>query len=117
MSCIFCRIIAGELPSDLIYEDEHVVAFEDVNPQASTHVLLMPRLHVTNLFDETFYGEEQQVVREALWQAVPKVMDALGLDESKGFRLIQNNGKAAGQTVQHIHFHLISGDGLAEKLV
>ena len=117
MNCIFCRIIEGELPSEFIYEDNYVVAFKDVNPQASTHVLFVPRIHIKNFFDESFYTDELREMREHLWQAIPKVLEAAGLDDSSGFRLIQNNGEAIGQSVPHLHFHLLSGKGLDESLV
>ena len=117
MDCVFCKIVAGELPSEFIYEDDHVVAFKDVNPQAPTHILLVPREHIVNFFDNRLYGDEYRTLRESLWQAVPKVLEAAGIDEKKGFRLIQNNGEAVGQSVHHLHFHLVSGEGLSEKLV
>lgn len=117
MSCVFCKIIAGEVPSESVYEDDHVVAFKDVNPQAATHILLVPRTHISSLFDERYYSQELQSLRENIWQAIPKVLAAAGIDENKGFRFIQNNGEGAGQTVDHLHFHLVSDENLSMRLV
>lgn len=117
MDCVFCKIITGELPSEFVYKDDYVVAFKDLNPQASTHILLVPRAHISDFFDESFYGDDLRAMREHIWQAIPRVLEAAGIDESKGFRLIQNNGEVIGQSVLHLHFHLLSGKGLNETLV
>ena len=117
MDCIFCKLASGEIPTDVVYEDEKVFAFHDQNPQADTHVLLIPKKHVSGLADDDLYSAEFAETREALWQAIPKVLKALDVDEQDGFRVIANCGKGAGQSVFHLHFHLLSGSGLSERLV
>lgn len=110
--CLFCKIIAGEIPSSKVYEDEKVFAFRDINPQAPVHVLIVPKQHLASA-DEI--SEENLTAVSACWAAVPKIAAAEGLKD--GYRVINNCGEAAGQTVKHIHFHLIGGRELGEKIV
>jgi len=106
---IFGKIIAGELPADRIYEDEHCIAINDINPQAPVHVLLIPREPIAKLADA---GDEHQALLGHLMLAAGRVARQLGVDDA--FRLIVNNGAGAGQTVFHLHLHLIAGRDLAE---
>lgn len=106
---IFERIIAGEIPADIIYEDEHIVAFMDIKPVASTHVLIIPRKPIAKLEDAA--PEDHAVLGHLLMKA-PAIAAQLGLSES-GYRLVINNGRDAGQEVPHLHLHLLGGRRLA----
>ena len=108
-NCLFCRIVGGEVPARKVYEDDAVVAFHDINPQAPTHVLVIPRKHLPRL-DELEDGDAQTVGMVL----VRAGMIARDLQiASPGFRLVINNGEGAGQTVFHIHAHLLGGRSLS----
>lgn len=104
-NCIFCKIVAKKIPAKILHEDDLAIAFQDVNPQAPTHVLIVPKKHVPDIHsmtpaDETLVGH--------LFLAAQKIADLGGLDKN-GYRMVINNGAGAGQTVFHIHLHLLSG--------
>ena len=103
--CLFCRIISGEIPARRIHEDDDVIAFEDINPQAPTHVLVIPRTHIAMLNDlrQSHVSAIGSVVVRAT-----EIARNLGL-HNDGYRLVINNGEAAGQTVFHIHVHILGG--------
>ena len=101
--CIFCKIASGEIQSQIVYQDEDVVVFKDLNPQAPTHLLIIPVKHIAKL-DEA--SAEDMALLGKLQLTAAKVAKELGL---KDFRLITNNGKGAGQTVEHVHYHLMVG--------
>ena len=103
--CLFCRIANGEITARKVYEDDDVFAFEDINPQAPTHVLVIPRTHISTLDD--LDEEEAGIVGMTLVRA-SQIARNLRLN-SEGYRLVVNHGEAAGQTVFHIHFHLLGG--------
>ena len=103
--CLFCRIVNGEIPAKKVYEDADVVAFNDINPQAPTHVLVIPRKHIATLDDLTD-GDASTVGITMVRLA--KIAHDLHL-HNDGYRMVVNNGEAAGQTVFHIHFHLLGG--------
>jgi histidine triad (HIT) family protein len=103
--CLFCRIAAGEIPARKVYEDDDVYAFHDINPQAPTHILIVPRKHIPTLDD--IEGADYGIVATVFARAVQIARD-LQLD-GDGYRIVANNGAAAGQTVFHIHFHLLGG--------
>jgi histidine triad (HIT) family protein len=103
--CIFCRIVAGEVPSDIVFQDEHVLAFRDIQPAAPTHVLIVPRVHIADL---TGLASQPADLAAALLRASVEIARQLGLDE-RGFRLISNVGAWGGQTIYHLHFHLLGG--------
>ena len=103
--CLFCKIAAGEIPAKVVFSDERVVAFEDVEPQAPTHVLIIPRKHIDTVLDLT--NEDQELVGY-LHIVANKVATERSLDED-GFRLVTNCKKAAGQEVLHLHLHLLGG--------
>jgi histidine triad (HIT) family protein len=103
--CLFCRIASGEIKAKIVFEDDAVVAFEDINPQAPTHVLVIPRTHISTLDD--LDEEEAGIVGMTLVRA-SQIARNLRLN-SEGYRLVVNHGEAAGQTVFHIHFHLLGG--------
>ena len=106
--CLFCRIVAGEIPAKLVHQDDHVVAFRDVNPQAPEHVLVIPRAHVATLA-EVSADEHGRDVLGNLFAGAAAAARALGLDETSGYRLVVNCGERAGQSVFHLHVHLLSG--------
>lgn len=105
MDCIFCKIAAGHIPSDKIYESENVLAFRDINPVAPEHILIIPKKHIENIEDISV--EDSSELAELFFAAREISMEKTLHD--KGYRLILNNGKAAGQEVFHIHLHLIGG--------
>lgn len=103
MGCIFCSILRGEIPAKKVYEDEHVVAFHDIQPQAPTHILVIPREHKEKLSD---YGDEDTLALGRLMAATAKIAREQGLAD---YRTIINCGKDAGQAVFHLHVHLLAG--------
>jgi histidine triad (HIT) family protein len=104
-NCIFCRIIEKKIPSKIVYEDDLVTAFEDTNPQAPIHTLVVPKKHIPDIHSMT---ESDRELVGHLFFAAQKVAENRGLD-AKGYRMVINNGPGAGQTVFHIHLHLLSG--------
>ena len=105
MDCLFCKIAAGEIPADIVYQDETLVAFRDINPVAPHHILLIPRKHIATVNDA---GEKDAALIGTLALKAAELARELGFDES-GYRLIMNCNRAAGQTVFHIHMHLLGG--------
>ena len=103
--CLFCRIISGEIPARKIHEDDDVIAFEDINPQAPTHLLVIPRKHIPMLNDLTV--SDTSTIGTLIVSAT-EIARILGL-HNDGYRLVVNNGEAAGQTVFHIHVHILGG--------
>lgn len=104
-NCLFCKIAAGQIPSKIVYQDEDVVAFEDINPQAPHHVLVIPRRHIASMPDLTL---EDGPVLARIFMTTAKLAYDMGIDES-GYRLVTNVGPDAGQSVFHLHFHLLGG--------
>jgi histidine triad (HIT) family protein len=107
--CLFCRIIAHEIPATIVYEDDRVLAFNDINPQATTHVLVVPKRHIATLNDLTTNDDQAvgEIVRRAAAIAAERGIAA------GGYRTVFNTNRDAGQTVFHIHLHLIGGRSLA----
>lgn len=110
--CIFCKIIAGEIPSNKVYEDDFVLAFHDIAPQAPVHILVIPKAHIASLADLT--PENSGAAAKCL-DAIPGIARSAGLDG--GFRVISNVGGDGGQTVPHLHFHILGGKKLGERLL
>ena len=110
--CIFCRIVAGEVPSDIVYQDEDFLAFRDISPQAPTHVLIIPKTHITSLAQLT---EEQQELAVRLIIIARKLAEKEGIAK-RGYRLVINCGPEGGQLVPHLHLHLIGGRKLDDRL-
>ncbi len=108
MDCLFCKIIAGDIPSTKVYEDETVYAFRDINPQAPTHVLVIPKMHLASV--DAVTPENSGVVAH-IFEVIPQIAAAEGL--SGGYRVVSNCGPNAGQTVHHLHFHILGGQELA----
>lgn len=102
---IFTKIINREIPAELVYEDEHCVAFRDIQPQAPTHFLVVPRKPIVNLSE---IGEQDSEILSALLLAINKIATKFDLHKN-GFRVVQNNGEKAGQSVFHLHFHILAG--------
>jgi histidine triad (HIT) family protein len=105
--CIFCKIANHELESSIVYEDNDFMAFQDVNPVAPTHVLLIPKKHVSSLLDQ---GAEEELLGK-MTALVPRLAKKLGIADD-GFRLVVNTGQEGGQTVNHLHFHILGGRSL-----
>ena len=106
-NCVFCKIIAGEIPSEKLYEDDEIVVIRDIEPKAKIHLLCMPKEHFAHLSDMD--EKRADVVKRAL-QKIPALQKRLGLEE--GYRLIVNQGENAGQSVPHLHIHILGGETL-----
>ena len=109
--CLFCRIIAGEIPSTKVYEDETVFAFRDINPQAPTHILVIPKAHISGCNGVT--PENSSVVAH-IFEVIPRIAAEEKLEG--GYRVVSNCGADAGQTVPHLHFHILGGKPLALEM-
>ena len=109
--CLFCKIIAGAIPSTKVYEDETVFAFRDIAPQAPTHVLVVPKAHLSGANDVT---AENSAVIAHIFEVIPQIAKAENL--ANGYRVVSNCGADAGQTVQHLHFHILGGKALALEM-
>ncbi len=108
-NCLFCKIVAGEIPAALVHEDERAVAFRDINPQAPTHVLVIPRAHIESLNDA---AQTDEPLLGHLLRVAARVANREGLSET-GYRTVVNTGADAGQSVFHVHVHLLGGPSLA----
>lgn len=111
MNCLFCKIIKGDIPSQKVYEDETVFAFRDINPQAPTHVLVVPKEHIESV---NGINAENSTIVAKIFEAIPKIAEAEGL--VNGYRVISNCGPDACQSVQHLHFHIVGGKQLADRM-
>jgi histidine triad (HIT) family protein len=103
--CLFCRILSGDIPADVIYESDTAIAFRDINPKAPTHVLIIPRRHISTIND---IGEDDQEVVGSLYLAAKAIAAEEGFAD-EGYRAVMNCNAGAGQTVFHIHLHLLGG--------
>jgi histidine triad (HIT) family protein len=106
--CIFCKIVAGQIPSSKVYEDEHVLAFHDINPQAPVHVLVIPKKHLASVND---LSSADSTILTHVFAAIQQVAKDKGVAES-GYRVVTNTGKDSGQVVFHLHFHVLGGRAL-----
>jgi len=106
-NCIFCKIIAGEIPSPRLYEDEKMIVIRDIEPKAKLHYLCIPKTHFA-LLDEM--DEEKSKILQYCFEKIAQIKDELGLQD--GYRIIINQGKNGGQTVHHLHIHLLGGEEL-----
>ena len=111
--CLFCKIIKGEIPSTKVYEDEDILAFEDINPAAPIHTLVIPKKHITSLAN--LEKEDEKSIGK-IYGVINKIAEEKGVKE-KGYRVIVNCGKDGGQEVMHLHFHLLAGKQLGEKII
>lgn len=111
MDCLFCKIVDGIIPSTKVYEDETVFAFRDINPQAPTHILVIPKTHIASVNDVT---AENSAVIAHIFEVIPAIAKAENL--TGGYRVVSNCGADAGQTVHHLHFHILGGKPLALEM-
>ena len=111
MSCLFCKIVAGEIPSTKVYEDETVLAFRDIAPQAPTHILVIPKAHIASVAE---INADNSGVVSHIFEVIAKVAEAEGLTD--GYRVVSNCGDHAGQPVHHLHFHILGGRQLAIEM-
>ena len=112
MDCLFCGIIEGKIPSSPVWSDDYCYAFKDINPQMPVHVLIVPKKHIASANDLT---EEDAVLVGKVFLAAKAIAEKLGLEN--GYRIINNCGEDAGQTVKHLHFHMLGGKSMGEKII
>lgn len=111
--CLFCKIVKEEIPSKKVYEDDEVLAFEDINPAAPIHILIIPKKHITSL---AHIQKEDESVIGKIYTVMNKIAEEKGFKED-GYRVIVNCGKNGGQEVMHLHFHLLAGKQFGEKII
>ncbi len=109
--CLFCKIVAGDIPSTKVYEDELVLAFRDIAPQAPTHILVIPKAHIASVAE---ISAENSGVVAHIFEVIAKIAKEEGLEN--GYRVVSNCGADAGQTVHHLHFHILGGKQLALEM-
>ena len=110
-NCLFCKIVAGDIPSTKVYEDDLILAFRDIAPQAPTHILVVPKAHIA---DCNGISAENSAVVAHIFSVIPQIARAEGLEN--GYRVVSNCGDDAGQTVHHLHFHILGGKKLALEM-
>lgn len=109
--CLFCKIVSGEIPSSKVYEDECILAFLDINPQAPVHILIIPKEHISSA-DEV--SPQNSSVVSYIFERIPEIAKASGVEN--GYRVITNVGEDGCQSVKHLHFHILGGKKLSEKM-
>lgn len=109
--CLFCKIAKGEIPSQKVYEDERILAFRDINPQAPIHVLIIPKQHIESVDEIT---AENSAIVAYIFEKLPQIAREAGL--TNGYRIISNVGDDGRQSVKHMHFHILGGKQLSEKM-
>lgn len=112
MDCLFCKIVAGEIPSKKVYEDDMILAFHDISPMAKVHVLVIPKIHIGSATEVT---PENSAYVQHIFEKIPEI--AKSLDLADGFRVITNCGEHGCQSVKHLHFHILGGEQLPGQLV
>ena len=110
--CIFCKIVNKEIPATVVYEDEDIIAFEDLHPLAPVHTLVIPKKHISSLNE---MNEENAKIIGKIYMAIDRITEMKGIKE-KGYRVVVNCGEDGGQEVQHLHFHILGGKKLGTKL-
>ena len=110
-NCLFCKIVAGDIPSTKVYEDDSVLAFRDIAPMAPTHILVIPKTHIGSVAEVT---AENSAVVAHIFEVIPAIAKAEGLEN--GYRVVSNCGDDAGQTVHHLHFHILGGRKLTLEI-
>ena len=111
MDCLFCKIVSGDIPSKKAYEDEIMLAFYDINPQAPVHILVIPKEHISGVDDIT---AENSAIVAKIFEKIPEIARGAGI--TNGYRVISNCGDDACQSVHHLHFHILGGAQLSEKM-
>lgn len=109
--CLFCKIIAGDIPSDKVYEDEQVLAFRDIAPMAPVHILVIPKTHIAGVDEIT---AENSGIVSRIFEIIPEIARKEGLAD--GYRVVSNIGENGGQTVRHLHFHILGGKKLSNEM-
>lgn len=109
MDCLFCKIVAGDIPSAKVYEDDKVLAFRDIEPQAPVHILIIPKEHIASANE---LNEENASIVGHIFAVAAKIAKEEGIAEG-GYRIVNNCGEDGGQTVKHLHFHMLGGRSLA----
>jgi histidine triad (HIT) family protein len=109
--CLFCEIIAGNIPSTKVYEDENILAFKDINPVAPVHIIVVPKEHIESANEIT--AENSKYV-SYIFEKMPEIAKSQGIDS---YRVINNCGEDAGQTIKHLHFHIVGGVKMGEKII
>ena len=112
-NCVFCKIIKGEIPSTKVYEDEDILAFNDINPAAPIHILVIPKKHIESL---AHMQKEDEAIVGKIYGVINKIAEEKGFKDN-GYRVIVNCGKDAGQEVMHLHFHVLAGAKFGDKIV
>jgi len=113
--CIFCKIAGHEIPANIVAENEYVIAFEDAHPVAPVHVLVVPKIHIANIFE---VNNDNMKYIDEIHKMIQKVAQMKEINmEDKGFRVITNYGEDGGQTVHHLHYHVIGGKRLGPKII
>lgn len=107
-NCLFCKIIRGEIPCTKVYEDDNVLAFKDISPESPVHILVIPKIHIESA---NYITEENSSVVSNIFVAINKIVKEQGIDKI-GYRVVNNCGEQGGQTVMHLHFHLLGGRNL-----
>ena len=110
--CLFCKIIKGEIPANKVYEDEEILAFHDIKPAAPIHILVIPKKHITSL---AHMEKEDEAIIGKIYGIINKIAEDKGFKE-EGYRVVVNCGKNGGQTVMHLHFHILAGRQFGEKI-
>ena len=111
--CLFCKIIKGEIPSNKVYEDDEILAFNDINPATPIHILVIPKKHITSL---AHLEKEDEALIGRIYGVINEIAEQQGFKQD-GYRVTTNCGKNGGQTVMHLHFHILAGKELGEKMV
>lgn len=111
--CLFCKIVKGEVPCNKVYEDEEILAFHDIDPAAPIHILVIPKKHITSL---AHLEKEDEALVGRIYGVINQIAEKQGFKEN-GYRVIVNCGKDGGQEVMHLHFHILGGKKLGEKIV
>lgn len=109
--CLFCEIIAGNIPSTKVYEDDNILVFKDIAPVAPVHIIVVPKVHIESANEVT--AENSKYV-SAIFEKIPEIAKSQGIDS---YRIINNCGEDAGQTVKHLHFHIVGGVKMGEKII
>lgn len=112
-NCLFCKIVSGEIPSNIVYEDENILSFHDINKMAKEHVLVIPKQHISSVND---VDESNSGYIKHIFESIPKIVEKLGIKDT-GYRVIINTGDDACQSVKHFHAHILGGEKLPEKIV
>lgn len=107
--CIFCKIVNKQIPSDIVYEDEQILAFKDINPLAPVHILVVPKKHISSVME---LSKEDEILVGKIYTVIQKLAKEFKVSEN-GFRVVTNCGEVAGQTVKHLHFHILGGKKLS----